>query len=672
MTGKKYQNKREPELQWDQWEKLIETTLDPIAIVDSEFVVLHFNQPFHALVPDFGSGRMFREIIIPEHHEIWDACLRDSSVNKVISMQVAVRSGDLIRYLAVRVLPVLDDGKPVKFLVICVDVTGTMNLEAELLRRNALLQKAEQIGGLGCWTWDVQSDQGNWSDNYYRMAGYEPQSFIPTAEAVTDRVHPEDRKILDEIDQKISARLPETSSNSLDFEYRMLKRQGGYINVLCRCEVERDSTGDPVRVTGVVLDITARKKIQEDLRRSNERWQFALDGADDGLWDWNPQTDEVFFSSRWKSMLGYEEHEIGSTKEEWSGRVHPDDLPCCYHDLDQHFRGETPIYHNEHRIRCKDGTYKWILARGKVIERNDGGAPVRIIGTHTDMTTRRTTEQALLKNEVLLDAVGQMALVGGWELDPKTSAVTWTKETYRIHEVPFDEKLPLEDAINFYHPDDRPILKLALDNAIDHGEPFDLVLRFITAKGRELYARAICSPVVEDGKVTKLLGTFQDITKLRKMELELTASNEQLKEERNLLEQKDTALRVLISQFPTESAEIKEQISQNVERLIKPALAKLRLVAGDRCSAQIDALEASIVDVTSPFIVNIEKLFVNLTPRETEICNYIRNGFRSKEIADHLNISDQTVAKSRQKIRKKFKIDGTSTSLSDFLRSQKG
>jgi PAS domain S-box-containing protein len=135
------------------------------------------------------------------------------------------------------------------------------------------------------------------------------------------------------------------------------------------------------------------ERLTTELRASEERWQFALEGARDGVWDWNAQTNEVFFSRQWKAMLGFEEHEIGTTLDEWDKRVHTDDKESCYGDLERHFSGETPFYENEHRVLCKDGNYKWILDRGKVMEWMDDGKPLRVIGTHMDMTDRKRAEQ---------------------------------------------------------------------------------------------------------------------------------------------------------------------------------------------------------------------------------------------------------------------------------------
>lgn len=153
-----------------------------------------------------------------------------------------------------------------------------------------------------------------------------------------------------------------------------------------------------------------RQRAEMELRRSEERWQFALEGSRDGVWDWNPVTNEIFFSKRWKEMLGYEDDEITNNFEEWDKRVHPDDKEQCYADLDKHLNGETQYYENEHRLQCKDGSYKWILDRGRIVSLTDDHQPLRFIGTHTDITERKQIERVLRRSQKM-DAIGQ--LTGG-------------------------------------------------------------------------------------------------------------------------------------------------------------------------------------------------------------------------------------------------------------------
>jgi PAS domain S-box-containing protein len=141
-----------------------------------------------------------------------------------------------------------------------------------------------------------------------------------------------------------------------------------------------------------IQNITSQKLAEMKLAESEARWQFALDGANEGVWDWDASTNRVYYSPHWKSMLGFSDDEIGNTLAEWDSRIHPDDKEVAYADLEKHFNGDTPEYKNEHRIRCKDGSYKWILDRGKVIERKADGSPLRVIGTHSDITERKEHE----------------------------------------------------------------------------------------------------------------------------------------------------------------------------------------------------------------------------------------------------------------------------------------
>jgi diguanylate cyclase (GGDEF)-like protein/PAS domain S-box-containing protein len=146
--------------------------------------------------------------------------------------------------------------------------------------------------------------------------------------------------------------------------------------------------------TGVLLFWLVYRQMKK-LEESEERLGFALEGSGDGVWDWHIPTSTVWFSKKWKSMLGYDENEIGTGLDEWSSRVHPEDMPSVLADLQPHLDGKITTYVNEHRVRCKNGTYKWILDRGQVISRDDDGKPLRVVGVHTDITERKQSEERL-------------------------------------------------------------------------------------------------------------------------------------------------------------------------------------------------------------------------------------------------------------------------------------
>ena len=138
-----------------------------------------------------------------------------------------------------------------------------------------------------------------------------------------------------------------------------------------------------------------RRAAEERLRESEERYTLAVRGADDGLWEWDLGSDRVYYSPRWKSMLGFTEDEIGDSVEEWRSRIHPDDLEPSLAALQAHLDGATARFENDHRLRHKNGRYRWVLARGATL-RSAVGKPYRLVGLNTDITARKRAEEVLM------------------------------------------------------------------------------------------------------------------------------------------------------------------------------------------------------------------------------------------------------------------------------------
>ncbi|MCK9394920.1 MAG: PAS domain S-box protein [Methylobacter sp.] len=143
----------------------------------------------------------------------------------------------------------------------------------------------------------------------------------------------------------------------------------------------------------LAAEIDERKHAEEALRTSEERWQFALDGAGDGVWDWDVQTNQTIFSKRWKEMIGYAEDEFENNYEAWKQHLHPDDEEPTLAVLKDYLDGRSTVFNVEYRMRCKDGGWKWILARGKIVGRDANGQPLRMIGTHADVSVRKKAEE---------------------------------------------------------------------------------------------------------------------------------------------------------------------------------------------------------------------------------------------------------------------------------------
>jgi PAS domain S-box-containing protein len=307
-------------------------------------------------------------------------------------------------------------------------------------------------------------------------------------------------------------------------EHRMRRADGRVMWVLDRGDVvERAEDGRPLRMVGSVADITERKQAEDALYENEQRWILALEGAGHGVWDWNATTGKVFFSHRWKAMLGYRDDEVGDTLSAWADRLHPEDLENRSSELDRHFRGETPSYRHEHRVRCKDGSYKWILDQGMVISRDAQGQPLRVIGTHTDMSSRKELEEQMRQRSQYQRAVLDTFPFIVWLKDEQSRflevnaanarmAGMWTPEAL-VGKTDFDITTP--ELAERYRADDRAVLESGQPKTVE--EPYD-------HEGRTGWLETYKSPVTLDGRVIGTVGFARDITDRKQIEERLRES----------------------------------------------------------------------------------------------------------------------------------------------------
>jgi PAS domain S-box-containing protein len=208
---------------------------------------------------------------------------------------------------------------------------------------------------------------------------------------IYERIFPQDR---DMFFQSLVKARKEIKPWEIEFRAVLPKKGMRWFKISAKTESIPDEC---VSFCGHVSDITNLKDKEEKLRISEERFQFALEASTAGIWDWDMVTNNVFYSSLSLKILELDSADIFDDPERWDKIVHPDDLPKYYSDIHEHFDNKIPYYENYHRVMTSNGNYKWILDRGKVIKRDENGKPLRVIGTHTDVSLQKEKELELLK-----------------------------------------------------------------------------------------------------------------------------------------------------------------------------------------------------------------------------------------------------------------------------------
>lgn len=260
----------------------------------------------------------------------------------------------------------------------------------------------------------------------------------------------------------------------------------------------------------LVRRLVARYRAAEKaLRRAQERWSFALESAGTGLWEWNGVTGEAFFSPEWKAILGYTDREIPNLQSEWLSRIHPEDRPRVEALLEKHLAAESGPYEAEYRMLTKTGTQVWILARGKVVERDADGRALKVFGTHTDITARKNAKARSTDALALARAVFHSSPVGVVAYGPDGQAVMANHAASRI--VGTDVAGLLGQNYRQLESWQRSGLKTAADQALAEDRPVTYRGPVQTTFGRSIWMQAQFVPFTYKDE-RHLLFIIEDVT----------------------------------------------------------------------------------------------------------------------------------------------------------------
>ncbi|MBN3880264.1 PAS domain S-box protein [Nostoc sp. JL23] len=445
-----------------------------------------------------------------------------------------VRPDGSVRYLEGKAeIAYNAQGQAVKVLGAILDITERKQNELEIIRSRELLEavynesadalflvNVETLLTIDCNDRAVKLFAASNKAELINIAGntLQKQQFTP-----------------DELDS-ITAEINQQGFWSLEIEYITKQGKSFWGNIAAKQITVAGNVMNLVRVT----DITVRKRVEEGrkraeiaLRESEERLQLALEASGDGLWDWNILTKEVYYSPRYLEMLGYTFDELPQDFSTWERLVHPEDLPWVEKILADHLKDSSVPYKFDYRLQSKWGEYKWIANYGKVVIRDGQGKPLRMTGTHRDISEQQAAlreqkqaEAALAKSEEQLRLTLEFNHIGLWDWNVQTNELTWNDNHYRL--------LGLEPEISAasyqlwrkcVHPEDVDRIEQAVSNALAQHINFqgeyrvifpDGRVHWLTGKGRGVYNEA--------GNPIRMLGIIIDVSEQKQAEAALQES----------------------------------------------------------------------------------------------------------------------------------------------------
>ncbi|HMA69501.1 MAG TPA: PAS domain S-box protein, partial [Candidatus Mcinerneyibacterium sp.] len=273
-----------------------------------------------------------------------------------------------------------------------------------------------------------------------------------------DFVHPDYKEMVKKRGEKRQKGLKAKDS----YELKIVTKEGKSKWVLLfgsYTEVE----GKPAGLISVI-DIDDRKKMENELRRERKRFEVVIEGADLGIWDWNYKTNKVRFNDKWYEMIGYTKNEIEESVEYWKSLIHPADYDWVVNELNRHIEGDSGFYEAEYRLKSKSGEWVWILDRGKIIEKDGDGNPVRISGTHVDITNLKKAEKEIVNLKGLLENITNSMPSVLLTVDKKGRIFYWNNRAEKKYEINEDNQGDLIENILNYYEDINSVVKKSIKN----------------------------------------------------------------------------------------------------------------------------------------------------------------------------------------------------------------
>jgi PAS domain S-box-containing protein len=344
------------------------------------------------------------------------------------------------------------------------------------------------------------------------------------------RVHPDDAGRFLRAHSDLGA----GGRGEFEVEYRILTRDSRWLWLLQRGGITRRSAdGAPAEAGGICIEIDARKRAEVETQQNESRLATALWGARAAFWQIHRPSDTAVRSPLWFAMTGYSREGWEQQPQPWLSRLHPDDLPGVQRLIDEHLEGRSQYLELEYRLRCADGTWKWLMDRGRVVEWDFDGQPVALIGVSIDIDAQKRSEMALRSTEARLETAIWGAGVGLYELDCVSGSTHWLNDwCTRFDLDPCEGEGHVSRWDDYIHPVDLPTARARFSAHLEAREEYyDAEYRIRTRSGswRWIFERGRVVARDAEGVALRLVGTCMDIDQRKRAELAAEQSQQRLK-----------------------------------------------------------------------------------------------------------------------------------------------
>jgi PAS domain S-box-containing protein len=416
------------------------------------------------------------------------------------------------------------DGIAIKTTGTIQDVTEKFLIELEIKKSKALLERAQRITHMGNWEYNINTDEVEWSDEIFRVFEYPKEkgtpNFADQAPLFSENSFNKLKNVLEECI---------CNATPYEVEFDIITSSGKRKIIIGKGEPELDKNNNVISLYGTIQDVTEIKKLELDIQKTKEQLQYALEGTQAGSWDWYVQTGETIFNERWAKIIGYTLEELSPISiKTWEKYSHPEDLKYSGELLKKHFKGELAYYSCRARMKHKKGHWVWVWDRGKVVEWDNDGNPIRMVGTHVDVTEWIKAEQELKESQNKYQDLYDNAPALFVSVDPKTGLVVNCNQTLCNKTGYTKEEIIGKPIFDRYHTVEAA--KEAFVEFVKTGKVKDKELALKRKDGTHFPVLLnVTSVYDEEGNIIQSRSVWQDISEIREAQKILKENEEKFR-----------------------------------------------------------------------------------------------------------------------------------------------